>query len=211
MPRGEKLPQIRTDLRQREIAHGAGQLGELPAGDPVREGIFIRADEKNKLVLRKGRAFIPDALDALVDVRRVQQPVPQHFEDLRRMSERHAIGIAFFDTFQNKFFQRAFVHRVRCAEADLPHAALDGGEAGVLHFGDAARVFVKGLALFGERDVARFPPQKAHARLPFQLRNAVGDGGLRDEKVFGDPREIFEFYEQKKGAQIFRIHNLFYR
>ena len=106
-------------------------------------------------------------------------------------------------------FERALVNGVGRAQTDLTHAALDGGKAGVLHLDDAARVFVKGLALFGERDVARFPPQKAHARLPLHLRNAVGNGGLCDEEMLRHPREVFKFYKQKKCTQVLRIHAVF--
>ena len=97
MPRGEELAQIGADLGEREVAHGAGKLGELFARDAARKTVLIRPHEKCELVLREGRALVADALDALIDVRRVQQPVPKHLQDLGGVPERNAVGTPLRD------------------------------------------------------------------------------------------------------------------
>ena len=127
------------------------------------------------------------------------------------MPDGHTVRLPPRDPFEDTLLERALVDGVHRAEANLPHAPLDGGNARILHFDDAARIFIEGLALLRERDVARIPPQQFDEHLPLKIGNAVGDGGLRDKQAFRNTRKIFQFDKHQKGAQVFRVHDSFFR
>ena len=207
MPRGEELAQIGADLLQRKVAHGAGNARKLFLTDAVREAVFVGARQKYQLVPRIGRAGKSRAAHVLIDVCRVQKPVPEHLQQPRRVPDRDAVRMPRRDPLEDAVFEYSFVDGVGRAHADLTHAAADSGDARVLHLHDAPRVLIKGLSVLGERHVARIPPQKAHVHLPLQLRNAVGDGGLRDELVLCDAGKVLEFDKQQKCAKIIGIHD----
>ena len=123
------------------------------------------------------------------------------------MPDRHTVKFALRDPFEDGRLERALVDGVGRPQADLAQSAPDGGDAGVLHLYDAAGIVIEGLALLGERHVARVPPQQFDVHLPLQFGNTVGDGGLGDEELFGNARKVFQFYQQQKSAKIVRIHN----
>ena len=127
------------------------------------------------------------------------------------MPDRDAVRTPRRDLLKNTILQYAFVNCVGRSDADLAHASADGRNACVLHLHDAPRVLIESLSVLGERHIAGIPPQKAHVHLPFQLRNAVCDGRLRNELVFCNAGKVLEFDKQQKCAKIIGIHDLFFR
>ena len=112
------------------------------------------------------------------------------------MPERHAEMPARGDAPEDALFEHPLIDGVGRPQPLLPLAAPHGAFQRVFELDDAPRVLREQLALLGEGKIARIPPQELDARLAFELQNAVGHRGLRNEELLRRAREIAEAHHR---------------
>ena len=160
--------------------------------------VLIRPCKQDQPVRRKLFAHKPRLFERQIGKGNVDDPVLQHAQQIQRMPQRDLERDARMCAVKSaeNGIKIALVNGVDRADAQFFLEARGGVHLlyeRLFQFVDAERVRKKKRAFIRQFHAALLSDEQFFARLVFQFKDPVRDGGLRDVQPFRRAREIFQF------------------
>ena len=211
MARRKERAHIFARVAEGEVAHKVFAVCKLLLADALFVFVASGACDEHQPVRRKPPAHIPRLFEGKVGERDVERAVLQHLQQVCGVPEHDfERGVPFAaEKIAQERVQPALVHGVDGADAQRALVAGGGvhlADKALLKVADALGVALKEHPLFGQLHAALPAHEQFFARFRLQLRNAVGDGGLRHIQALRRARKIFQFGKHQKGAYGLAVH-----